>query len=1498
MPPSAQENGPGASSESAPASTWTNSIVADLIPAHTSQDIHHQDQTDDDDNTVYLSLPLWDRIAPPHKQSAHRDPVSDTRIAVTITPAPSSAAAGGGAARSNSKNKAKVDDPQAITLPSIIAWARLRASAPSDTSAQNLTITFPPSFAQHVPPPNQNRRQTATIAPYFPPLPLSSIYLAALDSAAFEYANAQDGGDGSSLHSQLTGRIVRQGETLLVFPNNDDPSTKLPYRVIMTEPILQGVVKEASSSVSPSASPNPNVTPSEQDQTETEIMVLLHPDASSVEEDGDTSVLSSSASSTSSDDVSHQQPNGTHPVDQQGGVEDDFDLSIDEDFLGRSVLHGYSIPNPAQSNTAAHARLEKQHDRKNIFDPALLGSQAPIHEAIAEWRRTQQNSASAGETSDVGAAVEEESIDDHCVVLLPERTFAQLGCFNGDWAIIKLKSENITRIVRLFAHPSPLPRSSSKERRKTVYMSPLLHQNLHRQHTFDPMRSASVAVLLPLDSRQRSVSADGTKSEQKWPLGPSCPLPIPFAESLTISRLASPLALDRAYQPLFLDALRTYFQPPSDDGRRARTRRRIVKEGQVIAVGIHKGRVRFTREARGNAVVAGGGEDGSGGNGEKGEGKEGEGDDSLDDLMDESSSHPPTGIVYFRITALAPESSEPEPLPPPSAQSISIGMGIGNGSVDDSDSTAATWAEMQILIRDRARRGEYGCVVDPEFTKMVQTGLENGRVGDLGAYLGIASESPACPQSGALPPTSSSTEEENPSFPTTALTAPSTSPFDRLVHLVQATLLPRTQDFGLHLSVLIKGARGSGKKTICRWVAQRCGVHLLELNCYDLLSDTDARTEGVLRARFEKAASCGPAILLLQNIEALARKSQALESGQEPLLAGVLADCIKGLRRAGERRRRRKLKSAKAEKGDEERDEKDVAASGNEGKDEDDEEEDVEVPQPIAVFATTSDPDKCPTSVLGCFKHEVAISAPNEAERLEILQTAVKGTAIYPDVSLKSMATQTAALVAADLVDLVGRAKLAAMARLQKHFGEHAWSVANAAAAGIALSGADFEVALNKARASYSESIGAPKIPNVTWDDVGGLASVKNDILDTIQLPLEHPELFSDGLKKRSGILLYGPPGTGKTLLAKAVATSCSLNFFSVKGPELLNMYIGESEANVRRVFQRARDAKPCVIFFDELDSVAPKRGNQGDSGGVMDRIVSQLLAELDGMTGGGEGSDVFVIGATNRPDLLDPALLRPGRFDRMLYLSVSETHDAQLNILQALTRKFKLDPDLGDLSVIADQCPFNLTGADFYALCSDAMLKAMTRKAGEVDKKLEKINAEHPLNPRNVSVKALAPALNGLSLSEDSEQPQDQEQAQAPYPHPYPITPQYYLAELAQPSEIEVRVSRVDFEAALRELVPSVSEQEMEHYRAVQSKFSSPDDGKKSNKGAGEVMGVTKGEGSGKGKGKGKAVAAIENGPAVPLGVGDGVLMPPQVAEDVPLPSNSKGKGKGKGKA
>ncbi|KAL8054808.1 hypothetical protein ABFX02_04G017100 [Erythranthe guttata] len=250
--------------------------------------------------------------------------------------------------------------------------------------------------------------------------------------------------------------------------------------------------------------------------------------------------------------------------------------------------------------------------------------------------------------------------------------------------------------------------------------------------------------------------------------------------------------------------------------------------------------------------------------------------------------------------------------------------------------------------------------------------------------------------------------------------------------------------------------------------------------------------------------------------------------------------------------------------------------------------------------------------------------------------------------------------------------------------------------------------ALEQSKKRNASALGTPKVPNVKWDDVGGLEDVKKSILDTVQLPLMHKDLFSSGLRKRSGVLLYGPPGTGKTLLAKAVATECSLNFLSVKGPELINMYIGESEKNIRDIFQKARAARPCVIFFDELDSLAPARGASGDSGGVMDRVVSQMLAEIDGLNDSSQ--DLFIIGASNRPDLIDPALLRPGRFDKLLYVGVNSEASYRERVLKALTRKFKLHEDVS-LYEIAQKCPSNFTGADMYALCADAWFHAAKRK-------------------------------------------------------------------------------------------------------------------------------------------------------------------------------------------
>ena len=453
----------------------------------------------------------------------------------------------------------------------------------------------------------------------------------------------------------------------------------------------------------------------------------------------------------------------------------------------------------------------------------------------------------------------------------------------------------------------------------------------------------------------------------------------------------------------------------------------------------------------------------------------------------------------------------------------------------------------------------------------------------------------------------------------------------RLRELISVSTSPRAVHLGMPpLAVLLTSTQRSiGKAYTAQRTCADLGIHYFPIDAYDLASEgsqgVDTQAQGLLEARCERALDCGAeyTAICIKHIETLSSDR----------VAASLKDVLKTAR---------------------------------------------------VLIATTTDVDKVPDSIRGLFTHELEMTAPDEGEREGILRDVVaeSGLPLASDVDLAAIAVKTAALVAGDLVDVVGRAVVAKTERLDslaKAMSETTGLPVtvkdvqiSGGAASTSLIPADFDAAVDLARKNFADAIGAPKIPNVQWSDVGGLTHVKDAVVETIQLPLSRPELFAKGLKQRSGILFYGPPGTGKTLLAKAIATEFSLNFFSVKGPELLNMYIGESEANVRRVFQRARDARPCCVFFDELDSVAPKRGNQGDSGGVMDRIVSQLLAELDGMSDGEEnGGGVFVIGATNRPDLLDQALLRPGRFDKMLYLGISDTHDKQATILQALTRKY-----------------------------------------------------------------------------------------------------------------------------------------------------------------------------------------------------------------------------------
>ncbi|XJO75581.1 hypothetical protein BDV3_006237 [Batrachochytrium dendrobatidis] len=633
-------------------------------------------------------------------------------------------------------------------------------------------------------------------------------------------------------------------------------------------------------------------------------------------------------------------------------------------------------------------------------------------------------------------------------------------------------------------------------------------------------------------------------------------------------------------------------------------------------------------------------------------------------------------------------------------------------------------------------------VVDSQITKVVQTGLVHSR----------------------LP------ENSNPSG--TAISKYTTivhSCFDELVDICSTYLAVTDLHSRFPCTLLLHGATGVGKRILALQLCRVLGLHVVEFNCYDLTREPMTKSLALLEICVDRAIECAPSVILLRHLDAVCQGlgGNPQQSSETPI---EFKDAFFA-----------SLNKLTSKKGKE-----------NHG--------------PILVIATTHDIEKVHASIRRLFRFDMKCQTLSQTQRKSLIASLLDDVDVSNDVHIDHIAIQTAGFSARNIARLISTAGIETIKRIDNAILEPVMPSVTAddlLLAGVTLSAVDISKALDLARANHSEMIGAPRIPNVQWEDIGGLGHVKQAIIETIRLPLDHPELFAFGAKRRSGILLYGPPGTGKTLVAKAVATTLSLNFFSVKGPELLDMYIGESEANVRRVFQRARDARPCVVFFDELDSVAPKRGEKGDSGGVMDRIVSQLLAELDGMADVGShgASDVFVIAATNRPDLLDPALLRPGRFDELLYLGIADNHDAQFKVLTALTRKFNFAPDT-NLRDVANICPFNYTGADFYALCSDALLKAMTRTIAHVDSRLEEMN-------------------NAGAIPD----------------HPYPFTPQYYLDHFATEEESRVLVQISDFKLALEELVPSVSVEELARYERLRDQFQKKQEPvKKRDKGKGRA--------------------------------------------------------------
>ncbi|KAM4750262.1 LOW QUALITY PROTEIN: peroxisomal ATPase PEX6 [Anableps anableps] len=510
----------------------------------------------------------------------------------------------------------------------------------------------------------------------------------------------------------------------------------------------------------------------------------------------------------------------------------------------------------------------------------------------------------------------------------------------------------------------------------------------------------------------------------------------------------------------------------------------------------------------------------------------------------------------------------------------------------------------------------------------------------------------------------------------------------RTVDLLSGLILPYLQhrDSLSGCTVLLHGPAGSGKMTVVRAASRRLNLHLLKVDCVTVCADTPAAAEVKLSSVFQRANTLQPCILLLRNLQLLLRARRAAEDDGR-VQAGL------------------------------------CQLLGS-------------TPASVVVVATVCRARDLSAGVMGAFVHQVEMESPTEEQRLSMLVSLSRELHLGRDVNLERLSKLTAGFVLGDLSTLLTEAGRAACKRLIHTCGGRLQE--DLCYSGVTIMNQDFSCALETLQDAQSKAVGAPKIPNVCWEDVGGLEHVKKEILDTVQLPLQRPELLSLGLN-RTGVLLYGPPGTGKTLLAKAVATECSMTFLSVKGPELINMYVGQSEENIREVFHRAHSAAPCVVFFDELDSLAPNRGRSGDSGGVMDRVVSQLLAELDSLQ---LSAGVFVIGATNRPDLLDQSLLRPGRFDKLVYVGINEDRVSQLQVLQAILRKFQLEPAV-NLQDVVDQCPAHITGADLYALCSDAMSAAIKRKIRQIDDGLESEDS-----PVLLSVEDFSSALKNFKPS------------------------------------------------------------------------------------------------------------------------------------------------------
>ena len=471
--------------------------------------------------------------------------------------------------------------------------------------------------------------------------------------------------------------------------------------------------------------------------------------------------------------------------------------------------------------------------------------------------------------------------------------------------------------------------------------------------------------------------------------------------------------------------------------------------------------------------------------------------------------------------------------------------------------------------------------------------------------------------------------------------------------------------------MLFRSPPGTGKTLLARAVASETQANFTAISGPEIVSKFYGQSEENLREIFKQAQENAPSIIFIDEIDSIAPKRDEVSGEVERRIVAQLLSLMDGLNPRGK----------------------------------------------VVVIGATNRVNSLDPALRrpGRFDREVEIGIPDRDGRLEILQIHTRGMPLAKDVSLEELAGISHGYVGADLAALAKEAALRSLRRVLPDMDLEVEEIPVDVLNRLVVTRDDFLQAFREMEPSTLREVLIEK-PNVRWDEIGGLEDVKQALRETVEWPLKYGPVFAHvGAKPPKGILLHGAPGTGKTLLAKAVATEAEANFISVKGPEFFSKWVGESERAVRETFRKAKQAAPCIVFFDEIDAIAASRGLGEADTGVGERVISQLLSELDGLE---ELHNVTVIAATNRPDLVDPALLRPGRFDRLLLIPAPDLA-ARKQILQIHTKGKPLakDVDLDDLARRAD----GMTGAEIAGLCNEAAMLAIreyVRQGGSLDEK------------------------------------------------------------------------------------------------------------------------------------------------------------------------------------